>query len=113
MVAPPEPPVKVYLDDERIVPAGWVAARWPEDAIALLETGQVTIISLDHDLGDDLHGTGYDVLCWIEEAVATRGFVPPRIYIHSANPAARQKMVLAVERIDQFVRQRKGIPGKV
>ncbi|WP_224240146.1 cyclic-phosphate processing receiver domain-containing protein [Hyalangium gracile] len=99
--------MKVYLDDERATPAGWVAARWPEDAIALLQTGQVTDISLDHDLGDDLHGTGYDVLCWIEEAVATRGFVPPRISIHSANASARRKMELAVERIERFLRQRR------
>jgi hypothetical protein len=99
--------VKVYLDDERPTPAGWVAARWPEDAIALLETGQVTDISLDHDLGDDLHGTGYDVVCWIEEAVATRDFVPPSISIHSANASARQKMELAVERIERFLRQRR------
>lgn len=76
--------MKVYLDDERAAPADWVTARWPEDAIALLETGQVTAISLDHDLGDDLHGTGY-----------------------SANPSARQKMQLAVERIDRFLRQQK------
>lgn len=99
--------MKVYLDDERETPAGWVAARWPEDAIALLETGQVTVISLDHDLGDDLHGTGYDVVCWIEEAVMTRGFIPPRIFIHSANASARQKMTLAVERIDQFLQQQR------
>jgi len=26
-------------------------------------------ISLDHDLGDDDSGTGYDVVLWIEEAV--------------------------------------------
>jgi len=99
--------VKVYLDDERPTPSGWVAARWPEDAIALLETGQVSEISLDHDLGDDEHGTGYDVLCWIEEAVVTQGFIPPRIFIHSANASARQKMTLAVERIDRFVQQQR------
>jgi hypothetical protein len=97
--------VKVFLDDERVTPEGWVAARWPEEVIALLETGQVTALSLDHDLGDDVHGTGYDVLCWLEEAVATRGFIPPSIRIHSANPSARQKMTLAVERIERFAQQ--------
>ncbi len=44
----------------------------------------MTELSLDHDLGDDAHGTGYDVLTWIEEAVAIRGFHPPRISVHSA-----------------------------
>ena len=99
--------MKVYLDDERVAPAGWVTARWSKDAIALLETGQVSVISLDHDLGDDLHGTGYDVVCWIEEAVMTRDFIPPKILIHSANASARQKMTLGVERIERFMQQRR------
>ncbi len=91
--------MKVYLDDERPVPLGWVGVRWPEEAILLLEGGQVTDLSLDHDLGDDARGTGYTVLLWLEEAVAVRGFVPPRIVVHTANASARQKMLLAVESI--------------
>jgi len=98
--------VKVYLDDERPTPEGWVAVRWPEEAIALLEGGQVTELSLDHDLGDDAHGTGYDVLLWLEEAVATRGFVPPPTRVHSANSSARQKMEMAIARIERFARER-------
>lgn len=61
--------MKVYLDDERQAPEGWYRVYWPEEAIALLNKGDVTEISLDHDLGDDAHGTGYDVVLWIEEAV--------------------------------------------
>ncbi|WP_342376735.1 hypothetical protein NVS55_35970 [Myxococcus stipitatus] len=97
--------MKVYLDDERPTPEGWVSARWPEDVIALLEGGRVVELSLDHDLGDDEHGTGYDVLLWLEEAVATRGFNPPRVRVHSANSSARQKMELAITRIERFVRE--------
>jgi hypothetical protein len=67
--------------------------------IKLLETGEVTEISLDHDLGDDSRGTGYDVLLWIEEQVATSGFTPPSIHIHSANFSARVKMELTVQNI--------------
>ncbi|GEN06869.1 hypothetical protein MFU01_19060 [Myxococcus fulvus] len=96
----------MYLDDERPTPEGWVAVRWPEEAIALLQGGQVVELSLDHDLGDDEHGTGYDVLLWLEEAVATRGFVPPRVRVHSANSSARQKMELAILRIERFARER-------
>ncbi|SEU03796.1 hypothetical protein SAMN05443572_104506 [Myxococcus fulvus] len=98
--------MRVYLDDERPTPEGWVAVRWPEEAIALLQGGQVVELSLDHDLGDDEHGTGYDVLLWLEEAVATRGFVPPRVRVHSANSSARQKMELAILRIERFARER-------
>ena len=91
--------MKVYLDDERETPEGWVRAYWPEEAIEFLKTGKVAEISLDHDLGDDEHGTGYDVVLWIEEAVITEGFKPPKITVHSANSSAREKMELGIESI--------------
>lgn len=102
-----QPPIKVYLDDERPTPDGWVHARWPEDAIALLQTGNVSHISLDHDLGDDEHGTGNDVVLWIEEAVATSGFMPPVITVHSANSSAREKMLAGIESIKRLAAQSK------
>jgi len=43
--------MKVYLDDERVAPDGWVQVRWKDKAIELLQTGAVTHLSLDHDLG--------------------------------------------------------------
>jgi hypothetical protein len=96
--------MKVYLDDERATPEGWHRVYWPDEAIALLKTGRVTELSLDHDLGDDERGTGYDVVLWIEEAVITRGFVPPKISVHSANSSARQKMEMGIRTI--YVRAR-------
>src|SRR6476620_4977694 len=99
--------MKVFLDDERGCPPGWVSARWRADAIRLLETGEVTELSLDHDLGDDERGTGYDVVVWIEEAVATRGFEPPRITVHSANSSARQKMELGLQSIERLIAGRR------
>ncbi|PLZ00063.1 hypothetical protein CY652_22995 [Burkholderia sp. WAC0059] len=98
--------MRVFLDDERPEPAGWIRARWPDEVIALLETGRVTEISLDHDLSDDSRGTGYDVIVWIEEAVALRGFVPPRIVVHSANPAAAARMRAGMAAISRLIRQR-------
>ena len=94
--------MKVFLDDERETPEGWIHVYWPAEAIALLEKGNVDLISLDHDLGDDVRGTGYDVLLWIEEAVATGDFVPPEIRVHSANSSARHKMELAIESIKKL-----------
>ncbi len=84
--------MKVYLDDERTTPEGWTRVYWPSEAIELLQTGQVTELSLDHDLGNDARGTGYDVVLWVEEQVAMHGFVPPTIVVHSANVSARAKM---------------------
>lgn len=91
--------MKLYLDDERIAPEGWVQVRWPDEAIKLLKEGCVTYLSLDHDLGDGQRGTGYDVLLWIEQEVMLQRFVPPEIIIHSANLAARQRMLAAVASI--------------
>ncbi len=94
--------MKVFLDDERAAPDGWERVYWPDEAIRLLASGAVEEISLDHDLGDDKRGTGYDVILWMEEAVALRGFRPPKITVHSANSSAGDKMragVLAIERL--------------
>ena len=40
-------------------------AKTAEEAIDLLKTGKVEYASLDHDLG--FGGSGYDVVCWVEE----------------------------------------------
>jgi hypothetical protein len=98
--------VRVYLDDERETPVGWVRVYWPDEAIALLETGRVTDISLDHDLGDDQRGTGYDVVLWIEEAVVLRGFTPPKMTVHSANSSARLKMEAGITAIQRRLEER-------
>ncbi|MGH8079724.1 MAG: cyclic-phosphate processing receiver domain-containing protein [Lysobacter sp.] len=95
--------MRVYLDDERDTPPGWERVYWPDEAIALLQTGAVLELSLDHDLGDDARGTGYDVVVWIERAVIERGFEPPRIAVHSANPAARLRMQAGIEAIARAV----------
>ena len=91
--------MKVYLDDVRPIPDGWSGARWPNEVIDLLKTGEVTHISLDHDLGDDDRGTGYDVLLWIEEQVYTNNFKPPEMFVHSSNSSAVAKMKSAINTI--------------
>ncbi|WP_236459022.1 cyclic-phosphate processing receiver domain-containing protein, partial [Pseudomonas syringae] len=91
--------IKVFLDDIRTPPAGWILVHWPNEAIKLLQEFDVEEISLDHDLGDDQRGTGYDVILWIEEKVALDGFVPPKIVVHSANVSARLKMEQGIKNI--------------
>lgn len=105
--------MKLFLDDERIAPDGWTQVRWPDEAIKLLQSGVVTHLSLDHDLGDDLRGTGYDVLLWIEQESALHGFVPPRMEVHSANPSGRMRMLSAIEAItSRRTNERGGIGDK-
>jgi len=91
--------MKLWLDDMRPAPDGWEHVLWPQDAIKFLKNGDVTHLSLDHDLGDDERGTGYDVLLWIEQETMLDGFIPPDITVHSANVSAKQKMLAAIAKI--------------
>lgn len=100
--------MKVFLDDlcdtfgsGRETPDGWVGVKTANEAIALLENHEVESLDLDHDLGDEgVVGSGYDVLEWLEIAVAERGFIPPlEIIVHSANPAVYPKMLQAISSI--------------
>lgn len=95
--------MKVYLDDERVAPEGWIQTKSAQETIDAISRGGVIELSLDHDLGDPkVVGTGYDVLTWLEEQVALIGdahFVPQVINIHTANPSARIKMELALKNI--------------
>ena len=91
--------MKIYLDDMRQAPIGWTLVKTAQEALIALSTEKVTHISLDHDLGDDESGTGYDVILWIEREVIINGFVPPGIKIHTANISARKKMEMGLKSI--------------
>jgi len=123
--------VNVYLDDQRGCPDAdgvwvekprpyeggdpttWLVVRTVADTIALLETGDVAILSLDHDLGYGSFGmgggtdpdhTGYDVLLWLEEQVALHeniDVVPEEMRIHSDNASVYIKMSQAIESINK------------
>ena len=62
------------------------------------------VISLDHDLGDDvLYGTGYDVITWIEENCACgKRYNIPEIRVHSANPVGVQNMLNGIKAINRM-----------
>jgi hypothetical protein len=99
--------MKIYLDDVRKAPTGWKLVETSEEAISALKTGNVTHISLDHDLGDDEAGTGYDVILWIEREVFVSGLTPPNIKIHTANISARKKMELGLSSIIDYSQREK------
>ena len=100
--------MKVWLDDWRDAPPGCVRVRTPEEAIALLQTGDVTEASLDPDLGlldGERERTGYDVVLWIEREVAEGRWVfpLPEIGVHSANPVGRARMERAIASIRRLL----------
>ncbi len=97
---------KLWLDDVRSAPEGWIFFEVAWDMIDFLEVNEVEEISLDHDLGEAQNGTGYDVLCYIEERVAQdEEYLPPKIGIHTDNPPARYKMNKAVRSIERMVKR--------
>lgn len=93
--------MKLWLDDLRPAPEGWVHARTAEEAIAILEGGAVEEVSLDHDLGDEAAGTGLDVAAWIEDA-AVFGTIPRvRWAVHTSNPVGRHLLTAALENAER------------
>ena len=89
--------MKVWLDDIRPAPPGWLHVRSYDEAVALIENegGQITHISLDHDLAEEHHEgdfsdgkTGFDVLHFLLET----GY-RPIIDVHTMNPAGMQRML--------------------
>jgi len=100
--------VWLWLDDERTPPLHadcgivWTWVKNADDAIKLLESGDVVFCSLDHDLADEHYQaffksqstgipldtnnckekTGYTVLCWIEE---NNAWPSEGIRIHTMN----------------------------
>lgn len=97
--------MKLYVDDLRPIPPGWIFARGFEEAMRILASGKITYLSLDHDLGQGEGKEGYDILKIMEKAVAERKFKPPQVIIvHSDNAGARKKMEQAIESIKNLVR---------
>lgn len=94
--------MKVWLDDERLAPDGWVRVCTASEAISLIQSGQVDCISLDHDLGPDSAGTGYDVALFIEQAAFDGSIRAMQWVIHSANPVGVGKMTKALQNADRF-----------
>jgi hypothetical protein len=100
--------IKVYMDDERVTPEGWVRTYTVEETIEKLETRQVSHLSLDNDLGEGLQ-EGYKVLDWLEETVYNdRKFPMPEVQIHSANASRVQYMKRALGAIERIRQQQVG-----
>lgn len=95
--------MRVWLDDLRPMPEGYDVHAWTAaEALELLKSGRVTAISLDHDLGDDAQGTGYDVAKWIEEAAYRRTVTEIELSVHSQNSVGVSNMNRAIANARRF-----------
>lgn len=95
--------MKLYLDDIRDIPKGFVGCRTAEKAMFMLDKGTTTFISFDHDLGTDI--TGYDVACYIEKLVRFSIISMPDWQIHSANLVGAKRIEQAMQSAQRFVKE--------
>lgn len=93
--------INLYVDDLRDCPEGFVVARTYYEAIHILESNSIGILTLDHDLGEDVNGNelpnGYDLVKYFCE----HGLRADKICLHTDNPVGRKNMyetLLAAQR---------------
>jgi hypothetical protein len=87
--------VKLYVDDLRGPPdATWTVARTSAEALELLAGGEVSELSLDHDLG------GSDTTRPVVLHLAEFGGWPDRVFVRPANPVGREWLTVMVDRYE-------------
>jgi hypothetical protein len=86
--------MKIYLDDDRKTPEGYIRTYSVEETIELIakNNGSVETVSLDNDLGIGFR-EGREVMKWIEEQAFNNTLLPiPHLIIHSGNNVAADEM---------------------
>ncbi len=91
---------KIYLDDVRPTPDGYICAKSVNQAISLIEEiedkgGSIALLDLDHDLGDYAKDGG-DAIKLLHYLIQRETFYP--IAIHSSNPVGVENMQSLVDR---------------
>jgi len=103
--------MKVWLDDKRDMPSDYnVHVHKSSAAIDLLNTKQVTEISLDHDLGPvEQFGNGHLVSDFIEMAAYNNSIPRVKWHIHSANAVEVQRMTITLKNADRYWDKHEGL----
>lgn len=93
--------MRLWLDDIRPAPPGYIHAHSVAEAIRVIEQGGCTHASLDHDLGDYAEdgGEGYDLVLWMAEHDS---WPSEGIAIHSANPVGLGRMLGVIDRYGPY-----------
>jgi hypothetical protein len=99
--------IKLFLDDERETPEGWLRVYTIEQAFFWLRSRRVTHLSLDNDLGKlDPTTEGFNVLDRMEEWVYYDPTFPiPIITIHSSNAARATSMRQTAAKLEAIRQQ--------
>lgn len=99
----------LYLDDERETPDGFERVYTAPECIKRLEKGDITLLSLDHDLGNFSGvGCGADVTKWLKEKVYNDPtFKMPAVFLHTQNPVGKENMKADLRWIWNLQQERK------
>ena len=82
---------KIYLDDLRAIPKGFVGLRSYAEFISHIKNnGLPDFISFDHDLG--LNESGYDCAKWLVAYCLDNEMELPDFAVHSQNPVVKQNI---------------------
>lgn len=102
--------MKVFLDDLRPTPDGWYRVYTVEETKRILQTRNVTHLSLDNDLGSEDYKTeGFNVLNYLEEVVHFDPAFPiPIITIHSSNEGRAPMMRMVAAKLECIRQQQVG-----
>ncbi len=92
--------MKIWLDDVRPAPEGFVLCKSVNEAIKTIEEAErnhieIELLDLDHDLGDYFPdgGDGIKLLDWLCER---QTFYP--VELHTMNPVGRDNMMRTIRR---------------
>ena len=82
---------KIYLDDLRPIPEGFVGLRSFTEFVTYIEAnGLPDFISFDHDLG--LQESGYDCAKWLVSYCLDNEMALPDFMVHSQNPVGKRNI---------------------
>lgn len=89
--------MRIWVDDIRTPPGGWLWCPDSASAIGLLETAKrigivIEEMSLDHDLGEE--DTSRRIVLWMCE----NEFWPVEVRVHTSNPVGRDWLEGMIER---------------
>lgn len=99
--------MKLYLDDIRDAPVGWELVRTVADfkRTIIMNEDLITMISFDHDLGENLIKNGLFCVVWLIEGYPefVKRLGPTGFLVHSMNPVGRRNIENAL--YDFFYRE--------
>jgi hypothetical protein len=86
--------IKLYMDDWRECPEGWLLARTVDQAKWYILNADVYDCSLDHDMGNG-YPNGTDIVRWMVE---TGNWPKKKPNVHSDNPYGAERMRSLIEK---------------